>query len=301
MPYYKSFFEQFQRKVLSSQAGMWVALGVLIGISAGVGSLLLYNGIRLFSYILLQGISGLKLPLPGGEGGSLAFTMGSYNRFLIPLSTTIGGFVSGFLVYKLIPGNEGLGLNSAIRDFHNLSARISNRTPAVKLLASAVNIGAGGSAGRDGPVALISAVFGSFLANKFRLDDHDRRILMASAIGAGIGSIFMAPIGGAIMSTEILYRRDFEVEALIPAIVASVVGYAIFGFQFHYQPLFTTVASTFLFADFRSILIYLAIGLIAGLGGRFYVTVFDAVHLAFLRMRRLPVYVKPTIGGLIVG
>ena len=44
------------------------------------------------------------------------------------------------------------------------------------------------------------------------------------------------------MSTEILYRRDFEVEALIPATVASVVGYAIFGFQFHYQPLFTTVS-----------------------------------------------------------
>lgn len=280
---------------------MWVALGVLIGISAGVGSLLLYNGIRFFSYMLLQGISGLQLPLPGGEGGSLQFAVGTYNRFLIPVSTTIGGFVSGFLVYKLVPGSEGLGINSAIRAFHNLSVKIRNRTPAVKLLASAVNIGAGGSAGRDGPVALISAVFGSFLSDAFHLDDHDRRILMASAIGAGIGSIFMAPIGGAIMSTEILYRRDFEVEALIPATVASVVGYAIFGFQFHYQPLFTTVASTFLFADFRSIAIYLGIGLIAGLGGRFYVTVFDLVHLAFMRVRRLPIYVKPAIGGLIVG
>lgn len=301
MPEFNRIIGQFQRRVLSSQAGMWVALGVLIGISAGVGSLLLYNGIRLFSYLLMQGISGLQLPLPGGEGGSLSFSLGSYNRFLIPLSTTIGGFASGFLVYKLIPGNEGLGMNSAIRAFHNLSARIRNRTPAVKLLASAVNTGAGGSAGRDGPVALISAVFGSFLANTFRLDDHDRRILMASAIGAGIGSIFMAPIGGAIMSTEILYRKDFEVEALIPATVASVVGYAIFGFQFHYQPLFTTVASTFLFADFRSIFLYLAIGLLAGLGGRFYVIVFDTVHLAFMRIRRLPIYVKPTIGGLIVG
>lgn len=301
MPKSAQLFIGFQRRVLSSQAGMWVALGVLIGVSAGVGSLLLYNGIRLFAYLLLQGISGLQLPLPGGEGGTLQFTIGSYNRLLIPISTTIGGFVSGFLVYKLVPGSEGLGINSAIRAFHNLSVKIRNRTPAVKLLASAVNIGAGGSAGRDGPVALISAVFGSYLSDAFHLDDHDRRILMASAIGAGIGSIFMAPIGGAIMSTEILYRRDFEVEALIPAIVASVVGYAIFGFQFHYQPLFTTVASTFLFADFRSIAIYLGIGLIAGIGGRFYVTVFDLVHLGFMRLRRLPVYVKPAIGGLVVG
>ncbi len=296
-----SFYDTFQKKILPSQPGMWVAIGVLIGISAGVGSLLLYNGIRLVSDVVLYGISGLNLPLPGGEGGSATYNIGNYNRFLIPVSTTLGGFLSGFMVYKLTPGSEGLGINAAINAFHNLSVKIKNRTPAVKLVSSAVNIGAGGSAGRDGPVALISAVFGSFLADAFKLDDHDRRIVMASAIGAGIGSIFMAPIGGAIMSTEILYRRDFEVEALVPATVASLVGYAIFGFQFHYDPLFTTAASSFFFLDGRGILVYAILGLFAGIGGTFYVRVFDWIHLAFLRLRRVPVYVKPAIGGFLVG
>ncbi len=294
-------YEFFQRRVLSSQPGMWVAIGLLIGISAGIGSLLLYNGIRFFSYLILTGVSGFVPPLPGGEGGDPLYAIGKYNALLVPVSTTLGGFLSGYLVYKLTPGTEGLGINAAVNAFHNITVRIRNRTPAVKLVSSAINIGAGGSAGRDGPVALISAVFGSFLANLFHLDDHDRRIVMASAIGAGIGSIFMAPIGGAIMSTEILYRRDFEVEALIPATVASVVGYAIFGYQFHYNPLFTTSASSFLFLDGRSVLVYAIIGVLAGLGGRFYVQVFDLVHIGFIRLRHVPSYVKPAMGGLLVG
>ncbi len=296
-----SFYQYFQKKILSGQAGMWVAIGILIGITAGVGSLILYNLIRFINDFMLTGLTGYSHPLPGAEGGTGVYSLLISKKLLIPVSTTIGGFVSGYMVYKLSPGSEGLGINAAINAFHNLTVRIKNRTPAVKLVSSAVVIGSGGSAGRDGPVALISAVFGSVLADMFRLDDHDRRIVMASAIGAGIGSIFMAPIGGAIMSTEILYRKDFEVEALIPATIASVVGYAIFGLQFHYHPLFSTVASSFLFSHFSSVFVYAIIGIFAGFGGRFYVRAFELIHLGFLRLRRIPIYIKPAIGGLLVG
>lgn len=291
----------FRERVLSSQAGMWVAIGVLIGVGAGVGSLVLYNLIRIISHFLLTGVSGFTLPLPGGEGGAAGYIPTQYNKYLIPISTTLGGFLSGYMVYKLSPGSERLGINSAINAFHNLTYRIRGRTPVVKLAASAVAIGSGGSAGRDGPVALITAAFGSILADIFKLDDHDRRIVLASGIGAGIGSIFMAPIGGAIMSTEILYRRDFEVEALIPAITASMVGYAIFGLQFHYSTLFLTDSRQFLYLNASAILVYALIGVLAGLGGRFYIWTFDSIHLLFLRMKRLPAYVKPAIGGLLVG
>ncbi len=299
--YGSRYFTWFQRNILSSQAGMWVGIGVLVGISAGAGSLLLYNGIILFGHLMLYGIAGFSPPLPVGEGGSASYSLASYNRLLVPVSTTAGGFISGYLVYKLTPGSEGLGINAAINAFHNLSVRIRNRTPAVKLLASAVSIGSGGSAGRDGPVALISAVFGSFLSDLFHLEDHDRRIVMASAIGAGIGSIFMAPIGGAILSTEILYRRDFEVEALIPATVASVVGYAIFGYQFHYVPLFASSASLFAFTNPGAIVVYAIAGVLAGAGSVFFVKTFEVTHLAFMRLKMLPPYVKPAIGGFLVG
>ncbi len=72
--------------------------------------------------------------------------------------------------------------------------------PIVKLVASAITIGSGGSAGREGPTAQIAAGFGSFVADVFSLNDHDRRIAEAAGIGAGIGSIFMAPLGGGAFS-----------------------------------------------------------------------------------------------------
>ncbi len=83
-------------------------------------------------------------------------------------------------------------------------------------MASAITIGSGGSAGREGPVALIGAGFGSAVADILKLNRRDRRTALAVGMGAGIGSIFKAPLGGAILSSELLYRRDFEFEALLP-------------------------------------------------------------------------------------
>ena len=111
---------------------------------------------------------------------------------------------------------------------NNQKWKIRRRIPLVKTIASAITIGSGGSAGREGPTAQIAAGFGSFLADVFHLDEHDRRIAMASGIGAGIGSIFLAPLGGAILSTEILYKRDFETEALIPSTIAGFAYGVIF-------------------------------------------------------------------------
>ena len=65
--------------------------------------------------------------------------------------------------------------------------------PLVKIVASALTIGSGGSGGREGPIAQIGAGFGSFLAGLLRLRPAERRILMAAGMGAGIAAIFRAP------------------------------------------------------------------------------------------------------------
>ena len=147
---------------------------------------------------------------------------------MIPVICTLGGLISGFIVYKWAPEAEGHGTDAAINSFHNRDGYIRRRIPPIKIIASAITIGSGGSAGREGPVALIGAGFGSMIADVFKLDSHDRRIALSIGIGAGIGAIFKAPLGGAILSTEILYRRDFEFEALLPSFIASIVGYSVF-------------------------------------------------------------------------
>ncbi len=306
--YFVSLVRSVRKQILTGEIKKWLFLGVFIGIIAGVGALIIYFSIDAFTYLLIGKIGGVSIPTLGAANLSSGFSLPpttlfiSPSKLLIPLSTTIGGIASGFLVYRFAPETEGHGTDAAIDAFHNKAGRVRRRVPIVKTVASAITIGSGGSAGREGPTAQIAAGFGSFIADVFHLSDKDRRIAVSAGIGAGIGSIFLAPLGGAILSTEILYRRDFEVEAFIPSIIASVVGYSIFGYIFNYKPLFTIPGTYPLgFSNPASLIVYVIIGLIAGIAGILFVKGFYGTASFFKKRVKVPNMVKPAIGGLAVG
>src|SRR5208282_2962280 len=115
---------------------------------------------------------------------------------LLLLVPTVGGIISGFIVFTLAPEAEGHGTDAAIAAYHTKQGLIRPIVPLVKIIASAITIGTGGSGGREGPIAQIGAGFGSLLANLLRLSVADRRILMAAGMGAGIAAIFRAPLAG---------------------------------------------------------------------------------------------------------
>ncbi len=295
-------------QVKAGEIRKWVIIGVLIGIVAGLGSMAIYYSFAFFNYLFLEKMANVYLPQPGASGGTTSISAPVFTFFpspellLIPVSTTIGGILSAFLVYRYAPETEGHGTDAAIDAFHNKDGKIRRRVPVIKTLASALTIGSGGSAGREGPTAQIAAGFGSFIADLFHMSDRDRRIAMASGIGAGIGSIFMAPLGGALLSAEILYRRDFEVEALIPSFIASVTGYAIFGYIFDYRPIFTLPGQAGLgFFHPTSLILYLIVGLLAGTLGVGYVRTFYWFTAFFKKLSRISVYARPAIGALAVG
>jgi CIC family chloride channel protein len=61
------------------------------------------------------------------------------------------------------------------------------------------------------------------------MSDRERRIMLAAGIGAGVGSIFRAPLAGALFASEVLYRDpEFESEVIIPAGISSVIAYCVF-------------------------------------------------------------------------
>src|SRR4029078_10038169 len=123
----------------------------------------------------------------------------------------------------------GHGTDSVIRAFHRQKGEIRARVPLVKGICSALTIGSGGSAGKEGPIAQIGAGFGSTVATLLRLSVRDRRILMLAGGARGIWGVFKAPLGGAIFAAEVLYSEpDFEHEAVIPGVISSVTAYSVF-------------------------------------------------------------------------
>ncbi|HVP92788.1 MAG TPA: chloride channel protein [Acidobacteriota bacterium] len=275
----------------------WVPIAVLIGTVCGVGSLVFYQAINLTSMILLGQIAGYFPPSPSGEGGSAGLL--SPYAYVIPVITTLGGLLSGIIVFGLAPEAEGHGTDAAIDAFHNKKGDIRSRIPPVKLLASTLTIGSGGSAGREGPTAQIGAGFGSFLGKALHLNLHDRRIAVAVGIGSGIGSIFKAPFGGALLSAEILYMGDFEVEALFPAFIASTIGYSIFASVTGWTPIFGYMTQR-AFTDPFDLPFYAVLGAVCGLVGIVYVRGFYGIKGLFQRLN-MPNFLKPAIGGLAVG
>src|SRR5690606_33718618 len=81
----------------------------------------------------------------------------AFAPWMIVVVMTVGGLLSGWLVYTFAPDAEGHGTDAAIDAFHNKRGYIRARIPLIKTLASAITIGTGGSAGREGPIAQIGA------------------------------------------------------------------------------------------------------------------------------------------------
>ncbi len=205
----------------------WVILGALIGLISGLGAVLFFWALDLATRFFLGTLAGFTPASPAGEGGAPIVDIG--RPWALPLIVAAGGLISGILVFRFAPEAEGHGTDAAIAAIHHDPRGIRSRIPAVKLVASAVTIGSGGSGGREGPTAQIGAGFGSYLARLLDLDARDARIAVSSGMGAGIGAIFRAPLGGAVLAAEIPFRDDVDSEALVPAFVASIVAFSVFG------------------------------------------------------------------------
>src|SRR5208283_6207796 len=157
----------------------WMVVSIATGIVAGLGALALIQGIDVFTKLFLVTIAGYTPPLPGGETQTSLTTIVITRPWLIPVSTTLGGLVSGLIVAKVAPEAKGVGTDAAIGEFHKGHALIRIRVPLVKLLTSAITIGSGGTSGREGPIAQIGAGLGTQIAKAFKLSERERRIALA--------------------------------------------------------------------------------------------------------------------------
>jgi CIC family chloride channel protein len=220
-----------------------------------------------------------------------------------------GALLSAWIVARFAPEAEGHGTDNAIEAVHTDPRSIRMRAVLVKLVASALTIGSGGSAGREGPTAQISAGFGSLLTRRLDLSDADGSIAVSLGIGSGIGAIFGAPLGGAVLAASIVYREDFDYRVLVPGFITSATAYLVYGLFLGFEPLFGSVAPDYDF-DPAGVGWFALIGIVAAAFGYVYAKVFyGTVALT----NWLPFWgersdgkgrgkvLKPAIGGLLVG
>lgn len=272
-------------------------LGVLIGLVSGAGAIVFYEAIEFATEHLLGTLAGYHPPSPLGEG--TLETSGPERRWALPLIVGLGGLVSGLIVFLLAPEAEGHGTDAAIDSFHHKAGRVRLRVVPVKLLASAITIGSGGAAGREGPTAQIGAGFGSAIADRFHLEPAERRRALAAGMGAGIGAIFRAPLGGAMMAAEVLYKHDFEADVILMALISSIVAFTMFGAYTEYTPVFGGAAD-FSFTRWQELPYYAVLGVACGAFGILYARGFYGATDIFKRLS-MPVWLKPAVGGAIVG
>jgi len=287
-----SLTDQRQRRLVLDS--LW--LGLVGAIAAQLFTFLL----DISQEIFLTELAGYTPPGLPNEGGSLFEVIGSHGLWLIPVITTLGGLISGILVFSLAPEAEGHGTDSAVKAFHRAGGFLRARVPPLKMVASAITIGTGGAAGREGPTALIAAGIGSVYATLRNRSDDERRLLVLIGVAAGLSAIFRTPIGAAIFAIEVLYLdMEFESGALLYALLASVVAYTINGIFVGWEPLFSVPANLSV-EHSAEYLEYAVLGIAGGLIAALLPVIFYRARDLFQAIP-VPPHVKPAIGGLMLG
>jgi len=300
--WFPEFWELSHRR-LRPQARL-LGLSLVVGVIAGIGAIVFFAACQVVFHFTLDFIAGYHPSAPGGEPPLFDDTKDALRPLLLLIVPVVGGIISGFIVFSLAPEAEGHGTDAAIAAYHHHQGQIRPRVPLVKIVASALTIGTGGSGGREGPIAQIGAGFGSFLGKLLRLRPAERRILMAAGMGAGVAAIFRAPLAGALFAAEVLYRSpDFESEVIIPAGLASVMAYCTFGVAFGFAPLFSLspeILKLLIFNDPLQLVSYTVLALFLVVLAMLYTRSFYGLTYLFHRLSVRP-HFKPAIGAFLTG
>lgn len=240
----------------------------------------------------------------------LNFTEGLFHFNSIPFSNlysfepnwfylllpALGGVLVGFITHYLCPEAKGNGIDGLLDAFHNQNGEMRGRVSVYKSIVTIITLSSGGSAGKEGPSAQIGASIGSKINNLFGGGARARRTLLLAGAAASLGTIFQAPLGGAITAIEMVYKEDIESDALIPAIISSVSAYFLLSFfGLVHRDLFTLRE-----LEPKYLTLYPLLGVICFFVGLTLVKFIQRVKSFFLNWNIYPPF-KPAIGGLICG
>ncbi|MEH2169280.1 MAG: chloride channel protein [Nostoc sp.] len=254
----------------------WAIRWIIVGTAGGLFAALYWNVLEFLTHRLQR-----------FEGFSLLIVM--------PLSGLVIGLVIHFL------GNPG-EIAVIVDNIHFRGGRLDVRKNPSMILASLVSISAGGSAGPEAPLVQVTGSFGTWIADRLKLQDEDLRTMSLAAMAAGFTALFGAPLGGAMFALEILHHEHIVeyYEALMPAIVSSCASYLVFAAITHLG-----IAPTWHFPQYHleridDFAIAIMFGIIGAVAGWIFMGIFRGCDRVF-DLIPFPIYVRTTLAGVGLG
>ena len=266
----------------------------VVGFAAGLLGAAFFAALEYTQTFLLERVAGYA-PLRAhgekilGESGPLVL-----RPLVIMILPAAGALLAG-LVCLIAPETRGGGGDAMIHAFHHQGGVIRRRVIWVKALASILTLGSGGSGGREGPTMQMGGAIGSTIGRLLNVSSRERRILMLAGVAGGMAAVFRTPLGAALLAAEVLYRDDFEAEALVPAVLASVISYSVVISIFGESTLFAR-AGRYPFIP-RHLPLYALLAVLIAIVASLFLATLRRVQKASARLP-LPVWARPAIGGL---
>lgn len=275
-------FGAFLDKVSPPEGLFLLILSVVIGASTGLAAVLF---IRFISIIQSRSYGAVQFLFPH---------LGAWSYVFVPIG---GALIAGPLIAWFAREAKGHGVPEVMQALVLRGGRIRPRVAIAKIVASALCIGTGGSAGREGPIVQVGSTLGSGLGQLLHLSDDRIKNLVACGAAAGIAATFNAPIAGVAFAIEVL-MCELQVRmfgnVVIAAVSASVVSQMLLGDR----PAFTVPSYTM--DSPLTIFFYLLLGLAAAFVGVFFTRMLGWFEDLFDNWD-FPLALKPAVGALLLG
>jgi CIC family chloride channel protein len=291
----KSSFSKLKSRLFQIDSKTIYLYSLAVGLVTGSVAILFHHLIDFLKHFLIEDLA--KFPL--NQMTDLPFYPSSWNQLLILIIPTIGGLLVGLIIHYIDKNAHGSGIDYYLDSFHHGQGVVKKRTFLTKFLAASITLSTGGSAGREGPMTLIGAGIGSLFGKFIEMGARARRTLMLAGSAGGLGAIFRTPLGGAITTVEVLYKEDFETDALLACIISSVTSYTLYssfiGFGHHLQYDASISHSP------AELLLFVVLGVICAYAGLGFIKIFKKTTIFFKDHLKLNSILKPALGGLILG
>jgi len=274
------------------------ALGIIaavIGVLVGATAVLFNLMIRAWTWVS-TGFQDYSVH-PGAPHG-----VWGWAPWFLVVAPVVAGLIYGPMIQRWAPSARGHGIPEVMLAVRRNGGRIPGRVAVVKLLASALTLGSGGSAGREGPIVQIGASLGSSFATRLGLPTNRVVLLATCGSAAGIAATFHAPLAGAVFALEVVLLQ-FSAEAfgytVISAVMASIVARVLQGDA----PL-VDLHETLAFTSLSDMGWVACVGLLAGLSGLGFSKMLygleDIIDWVWGHLG-LPEWARPAILGVVLG